>query len=225
MIYVGKATSIRKRVAGHFAGKSPRGAEMVDQVALDRLPRHRDRGRGAARRAAVHQAPPAALQHPPARRQVLSRTSGSASTRSSRGSTSPASGTARGGSTSALLEGEAGARDARPARQAVPVPHLRGPRAGPPLRAFPASTTTSSAARRPASATSTARSTGATSRRSSTSSPAATATSSATWSARWPRRRRRGVRAGRGLPRPPRGGALADAAAQRRRRVARDAPT
>ncbi len=33
VIYVGKATSIRKRVAGHFAGKSTRGAEMVAQVA------------------------------------------------------------------------------------------------------------------------------------------------------------------------------------------------
>ena len=33
VIYVGKATSIRKRVAGHFAGKSTRGGEMVAQVA------------------------------------------------------------------------------------------------------------------------------------------------------------------------------------------------
>ncbi len=33
VIYVGKATSIRKRVAGHFAGKSTRGGEMTDQVA------------------------------------------------------------------------------------------------------------------------------------------------------------------------------------------------
>ena len=37
--------------------------------------------------------------------------------------------------------------------------------------------------------------------------------------------RRRGVRARRRLPRPARGGALADGAPQRRRRVARDAPT
>ena len=35
------------------------GVAMRRQIALDRLPRHRDRGRGAARRAAVHQAPPA----------------------------------------------------------------------------------------------------------------------------------------------------------------------
>ncbi len=59
-----------------------------------------------------------------------------------------------------------------------------GPGARAAARACRASTTTSSAARRPASATSTARSTGAASTRSSTSSPAATATSSATSSAR-----------------------------------------
>ena len=33
VIYVGKAISIRKRVAGHFSGKSTRGMEMVDQIA------------------------------------------------------------------------------------------------------------------------------------------------------------------------------------------------
>jgi excinuclease ABC subunit C len=32
VMYVGKATSIRKRVAGHFAGKTARGAEMVERV-------------------------------------------------------------------------------------------------------------------------------------------------------------------------------------------------
>ncbi len=33
VLYVGKAVSIRKRVAGHFSGKSTRGMEMVDQIA------------------------------------------------------------------------------------------------------------------------------------------------------------------------------------------------
>ena len=89
-----------------------------------------------------------------------------------------------------LLEREAHPRDARAARQALPVPHLRRARARAAAPACPASTTTSSAARRPASATSTARSTAATSTRSSASSPAATATSSATSSARWRRRPR-----------------------------------
>ena len=50
-----------------------RGAvEMVDLHRPDRLPARRLRGRGAARRAELHQAVQAALQHPPARRQVLS---------------------------------------------------------------------------------------------------------------------------------------------------------
>ena len=103
-----------------------------------------------------------------------------------------------------LLEREAGARDARPARQAVPVPDLRGPRARPPLRRPRASTTTSSAARRPASATSTARSTVATSTRSSTSSPAATASRARPGARDGRGRRGRGVRARGDLPRPPR---------------------
>jgi excinuclease ABC subunit C len=33
VLYVGKAVSIRKRVSGHFSGKSTRGMEMVDQIA------------------------------------------------------------------------------------------------------------------------------------------------------------------------------------------------
>jgi excinuclease ABC subunit C len=33
VMYVGKAISIRKRVAGHFSGKSTRGAEMVERIA------------------------------------------------------------------------------------------------------------------------------------------------------------------------------------------------
>ncbi len=33
VMYVGKAISIRKRVAGHFSGKSTRGIEMVEQIA------------------------------------------------------------------------------------------------------------------------------------------------------------------------------------------------
>ncbi len=84
----------------------------------------------------------------------------------------------------AVLERQARARDARPARQGLPVPHLRGHRARPRRRAAPAWTTSSSAARRPASATSPRRSTAGTSTRSSPSCPAATARSSASWSSR-----------------------------------------
>ena len=162
---------------------------MVEQDRLDRLPRHRDRGRGAARRAAVHQAPPAAVQHPPARRQVLPVHRDQPRRGVPARLLHPRAPPLGADLLRPLLLGEAGPRDARPARPAVPVPHLRGPGARAALGRARASTTTSSAARRPASATSTARSTGAGSTRSSTSSPAATATSSATSSARWARPR------------------------------------
>ena len=46
--------------------------EMVDAIESVEFLARRHRGRGAARRAELHQAVPAALQHPPARRQVLS---------------------------------------------------------------------------------------------------------------------------------------------------------
>ena len=62
-LYVGKANSIRKRVASHFAGKGAgRGsgmggtAELIDRNRLDRVPGHRERARGTARRAELHQA-------------------------------------------------------------------------------------------------------------------------------------------------------------------------
>ena len=58
-----------------------------------------------------------------------------------------------------VLQRQARARHARPARQGLPVPLLPGPGAGPALAARRAWTTTSSAAGRPASATSTRRST------------------------------------------------------------------
>ena len=74
-----------------------------------------------------------------------------------------------------VLERQAHARDAGPARQDLPVPLLQGPGARPALAARPAWTTTSSAAGRPAWATSPARSTARPSRASWTSSPAATA--------------------------------------------------
>ena len=131
VLYVGKARSIRKRVASHFSGAE---TELTRRVVEHRLPRHRDRGRGAARRAELHQAPPAALQHPPARRQVLPLRRDQPRRGLPARLLHPRAPPARPRLLRPLLERQAGARDPRPARQAVPVPHLRGPRAGPPLR-------------------------------------------------------------------------------------------
>ena len=193
LLYVGKARSIRKRVASHFSGGETR-ADLAGRP--HRRAGHRQRGRGAARRAELHQAPPAALQHPPARRQVLPLRRASASTRTTRGSTSPARSTAPAAPTSAPSPAPSGC--ARPSTCSASSSSSAPARAPSPAgaRAAPASTTTSSAAGRPASATSARRSTGATSTRSSTSSPAATARSRPTSRRRWRRRRRRGNSSG-----------------------------
>ena len=187
VLYVGKARSLRKRVAGHFS--KPGGARgSVDMVV------RRSRTSSSSR------------PRPRPRRCWPSRSSSSATgplfnvqlrddksypyiaisldedypriyfTRERHRS--------RPRLLRPVLERQARARDARPARQGLPVPHLRraASPAAPP--AAPASTTTSSAARPPASATSPRRSTARTSTRSSTSSPAATARSSASSSSR-----------------------------------------
>ena len=189
VLYVGKAISIRKRVGGHFSGKSSRGgSEMTSQVAtIDFLvteteaeallaeqqfiKRHRPRFNIRLRDDKSYPYIGISLDEEFPRVYFTRERH-----RSARALLRP------------LLVGQARARDARPARAGCfSTAPARGPSPGG-APACPASTTTSSAAGRPASATSTARSTGATSTRSSTSSRAATATSSATSSGRWPRR-------------------------------------
>ncbi len=101
---------------------------------LDRLPRDRDRGGGAAHRAADDQAPPAALQHPAARRQVVpvrgNQPRRGVPTRLLHARAAPV----RASLLRPVLEREAHARDARASRQALPVPDVRRPRARPALR-------------------------------------------------------------------------------------------
>ena len=146
----------------------------------DRLPARRLRGRGAAHRERVHQALQAALQHPPARRQVLS-VPGDLARRGLSARVLHARAPPQGPRLlRAVLERQEGARHARPAAEGVRVSLLqRQPsRAGAAARR--AWTTTSSAAGRPAWATSPRRSTARRSTASSRSSPAATARSSAT---------------------------------------------
>ncbi len=156
VIYVGKAKSIRKRVAATSPTRSPAAAtEMVDSIESVEflLVGHRDRG--AARRAELHQAVPAALQHPAARRQVLS------VHRDLDGRGVPArllharAPPARPACTSARTRApSARAATLDTARQGLPVPLLPGHRARAGAPARRAWTTTSSAAGRPASATS-----------------------------------------------------------------------
>ena len=119
-----------------------------------RVPRRPHRGRGAAHRAELHQAVPAAVQHPAARRQVVSVHRDLARRGLPARVLHARAPPPRARLLRPVLERQARARDARPARQGLPVPLLRGRRAGAPLAARRASTTTSSAAGRPASATS-----------------------------------------------------------------------
>ena len=120
--------------------------------------RHRHRGRGAAPRAEPGQAPPAAVQRPPARRQVVPVHRGHGRGRLPARHVHARAAPARRRLLRPVREREEGARDARRAQPRLPVPALRGPEARPPLAGSRASTTTSSAAWRRASATSRRRS-------------------------------------------------------------------
>ena len=122
---------MRKRVASHFSGGARRGAVRAAALdRLDRVVRRRDRGRGAAARAELHQAVQAALQHPAARRQVLP------VHRDQPGRGLPArvlharAPPPQARLLRAVLERQEGARHARPAPEGVPVPLLRGPEPG-----------------------------------------------------------------------------------------------
>src|SRR4051812_41655211 len=103
----------------------------------DRLRGYGDRGRGAARGAELHPPPPAALQHPAARRQVVPLHRG----QPGRGLPARLLHAREAPSQSrllrAVLERQAHARDTRSAGQGLPVPHVRwagaGPRVGQPV--------------------------------------------------------------------------------------------
>ena len=131
----GKAKSIRKRVASHFSNPAQYGTTRADRRGRPhRVARRRHRGRGAAHRADLHQAVQAALQHPAARRQVVSvhrdqpRRGLPARVLHAR-APPPRPRLLR-----PVLERQARPRHARPARQGLPVPLLRGPGARPALR-------------------------------------------------------------------------------------------
>ena len=131
VIYVGKAKSMQQARGQPLL--QPGHARRLRDGRRDRGGRvraRRLRGRGAAGRAELHQAVPPALQHPPARRQVLS------VHRDLDGRGVPArllharAPPPRPRVLRALLERQARARHARPAGQGLPVPLLPGRRAG-----------------------------------------------------------------------------------------------
>ena len=225
-MYVGKATSIRKRVGGHFSGKSTSGgAEMIDRIAtIDFLvteteaeallaeqqfiKRHRPRFNIRLRDDKSYPYIGISLDEEFPRVYFTRERH-----RSQRHLLRP------------LLVGQAGARDARPARAPVPVPHLRRARARTALRrSLPrllhqALRGTLRRLRRPRGV------------------PARHRRDRRLPLGPLPRRRARpraqdgrgrgvrGVRARRRVPRPARGGALADGAALGRRRDASTGPT
>ena len=160
VIYVGKAKSIRKRVATHFSNPTQYGTTaLTDEIDHIESLVVATEAEALLTEQNVHQAVQAALQHPAARRQVLSlhrdlpRRGLPARLLHAR-APPPRARLLR-----PVLERQARARHARPARQGLPVPLLRGRRARPRTPARRAWTTTSSAAGRPASATSPRRST------------------------------------------------------------------
>ena len=158
MLYVGKAKSLRPRVRQYFqAGRSDNrlGIDpLVDARRADRDDRHRHRGRGAPPRAEPRQAPPAAVQRPAARRQVVPLHRGHARGRVPARDVHARAPPPRRPLLRALREREEGARDARRAQPRLPLPALRGAAARAAAAASRASTSTSSAASRPASAAS-----------------------------------------------------------------------
>ena len=142
-----------RRAGAARACGGDRGADRPHR--LDRVPGDRDRGGGAARRAELHQAPTAPASTSACATTSRIRTSGSASTRSTPASTSRASATGRTAPTSAPSRPPSGCarRSTCSASCSSTAPARGRSPAGAP--ASPASTTTSSAARPPASATST----------------------------------------------------------------------
>ena len=114
--------------------EQPRPRRDGRERRADRVRRRRLRGRGAAGRAELHQAVPPALQHPPARRQVLPVHRDLARRGLPARLLHARAPPLRARVLRPVLERQARARDARGAREGVHVPLLHRPRAGPAQR-------------------------------------------------------------------------------------------
>ena len=129
VLYVGKAKSLRPRVRSYFQ-QSQDSRTAIQQLAGPgrghRGDRDAERGRGAAPRAEPRQAAPAAVQRPPARRQVVSvhrrHRRGRVPARHVHARAPPP----RRRVLRAVRQREEGARDARRPQPGLPVPALRG---------------------------------------------------------------------------------------------------
>ena len=152
LLYVGKARSIRKRVASHFSGGDDAGSTSAGRprsTSWSPRPRPRRCSPSRASSSATGRASTSACAT-----TSPTPTSASASTRTTRASTSPARSTAPAAPTSAPSPAPSGCarRSTCSASCSSSAPARGRSRAAAP--AVPASTTTSSAAGRPASATS-----------------------------------------------------------------------
>ena len=131
-----RRSRLRSRVRSYFQ----RGDTRRDVGAARRTDRgrrghrHAQRGRGAHARAEPRQAPPPALQHPAARRQVVPVHRGDDVRRVPARHVHARATPPRHRLLRPLREREEGARDARRPEPRVQVPALRRPAAGPPLR-------------------------------------------------------------------------------------------
>ena len=116
-------------------GRPPRvDPQLVERIADVEVIVTLDRGRGAAPGAEPRQAPPAAVQRPAPRRQVVPVHRGHGRGRVPARDVHARAAPPRRRLLRAVREREEGARDARRAQPRLPVPAVRGAEAGPPLR-------------------------------------------------------------------------------------------
>ncbi len=140
-LYVGKARSLKKRVAAYakYAGHSNRIQRMIAATRRDGVHHHPDRDRGAAAGGEPHQATEAPLQRAAARRQELP-AHPDRGRRLAADAQAPRRPAREGALLRTLRLGGRGEPDPEPAAEGLPAPHLLGlglPEPDAPLPAAP----------------------------------------------------------------------------------------